>query len=483
MSQSSHTIQSPKDRLLLERAVSADLAGLSPRLSSEIEAARRTSAEPQGDSRPSAHRPSARQPTDRREDNNGANDSTCASSACESSATIPSPDPASSSSRVLFAKASELIRVELAACERRFAARLEKERVAREASHATLKSSLESIVCIVETISTAPQATSEPAAMNHIVAARIEDERRLRDEACASLLAKIETLSHQMQYLAPAGNLPGAAKIDEDFMNSLLAQERNQRSSAVSALQRDIARLNEEMSVLPTTLIEGAASWSKINVQLDRERSSRDMALLDLKKEMDALSLSVGQRNTNEVDEYLKVVMEQERRVNDLSRATMWKDFCREIEALSVEVQALKKAPQFDENRMRAMLENEKVEFQASCVKLQEDVECLAIAMQDVEASRERSRASSLQCSPMPVTAAPPSSGPSSTGPTPGSTRESPLQARLQSTAHLSFQSESTPPLPVLSEATMNVSPLPVAPGPTSNVAFQSVFGDGQRIE
>jgi len=405
------------------------------------------------------------------EDTNGSNNaSTRASSVCDSLALSARADhdaANSSSSRVLFAKASELIRVEIAACERRFAAKMEQERSAREGSNATLKSSLENMVYIVEALSSAPQAqgsSEAPALMNHSIASRIEAERAARDEVCSSLLAKIETMSAQIE------RLPAAAMIDEDRINTLLEKERKQRNSAMTSLDAKLQALSDELHSLPAAIIDGAASWSKFNVLLDTERAARADFCSQLRKDMDALSSSVEGKGSGADDDYLQVLLEQERRVNDLSRATLWKDFCRELEALSEKVDSLKN-PAMDEERVRALMDQDKIELyagtkdneaRASCSKLAEDVESLTLQLRSVQ---EDSEALALELKP------------GSTFSTPSQqqvgTKASPLQTRLESTAHLAFQSpigqqKSAPPLPCQ----------PKELEATSIGAFQSIFAN-----
>jgi hypothetical protein len=233
----------------------------------------------------------------------------------------------------------------------------------------------------------------------------------------------IESVSSKMQCLPVAGS------IDEERIHSLLEQERKQRISVAAAIQQDIKGVTDELHLeVSTRLLDGAAQWSKLNKLLDEERVARDATCCNLRKDVASCKVDVDsllQQSQGIDDDYLKVMFEQERRVNDMARATQWKDVCKEMEALSAEVQLLKKSA------------NGAVPdpTSAQCAKLQQDVEGLAT---ELRAAQENVEVLAMEMrSPKRHTgASPPSRGP-------GPLQASPLRARLESTAHLMFQSDS----------------------------------------
>jgi hypothetical protein len=327
-----------------------------------------------------------------------------------------------------------------------------------------LKTSMASMVSIVEALSSVPHASdsdsthiaealSSSLLCQNAFATQMEDERQNNAKTCANLLSKIESVSSKMKCLPVAGS------IDEDRINSLLEQERKQRISAIAAIQQDIKGLTDELHSLPSALIDGAAQWSKFNMLLDKERVVRDATCCDLRKDVDSLL-----RQTQGVDDdYLKVMFEQERRVNDLARATQWKDFCKEMEVLSVEVQAMKKSPNGAEHG------NAWAPTSAQCAKLQQDVEGLA---NELRAAQENVEVLAMEMRSPTLTGASPSPSPGPWKTSPGPPAASPLQARLESTAHLVFQSES--------EATRSLPfhDMPTQPAVTQD-AFGAVFATG----
>lgn len=346
---------------------------------------------------------------------NTANASTCASSLCESSfqGDLAQSSSRGESSRVLFAKASELIRVEIAASERRIAARFEQERTANEATSFALKGDMASMLSIVEALSSKPQmhqaSTSRLEPMleiswDQVIDTRIEEERRARDLESGRLLMKIDALASQVQCL------PAAASLDQDRINVLLENERKARNSSVAALQKEFQALQDSVDSLPSAQFDGAACWNKFNVLLEHERLSRDTTCRQLRKDLDAVSSGSPQRSAcpDSIDEgYLNVILEQERRKHDLTNATLRKDFFKELESLSKEVQSMKiSTPNLNEERAKA--------------KLQQDVRSLA----------EEARGLSLDDTTVlqPAVAM------------------SPLEVRLESKTYLTFEAEAPPP-------------------------------------
>jgi len=347
---------------------------------------------------------------------NTANASTCASSLCESSfqGDLAQSSSRGESSRVLFAKASELIRVEIAASERRIAARFEQERAANEATSLALKGDMTSMLSIVEALSSKPQmrqaSTSRLEPMleiswDQVIDTRIEEERRARDLECGRLLMKIDSLSSQVQCL------PAAASLDQDRINVLLENERKARNSSMAALQKEFQALQDAVDSLPSAQFDGAACWNKFNVLLEHERLSRDTTCRQLRKDLDAISSGSPQRSVcpaDSIDEgYLNVILEQERRKHDLTNATLRKDFFKELESLSKEVQSMKiSTPNLNEERAKAKLE------------------------QDVRSLAEEARGLSLDDTTVlqPAVAM------------------SPLEVRLESKTYLTFEAEPPPP-------------------------------------
>lgn len=356
---------------------------------------------------------------------NGANASTCASSACAESVQT---EAAGTSSRVLFAKASELIRVEIAASERRIAARFEQERTRVDAAHDSLKEDLTSMLAIVETLSakaagSPPSSALVPPAGASPMSARYEQDRWQLDATCSAMLTRLDALNEQVQ------SLPTVEMIAEErrAIHTLVERERKARSLEVVNLQKEIANMSDELHSIPSAQFNDAACWNKFNVLLEHERLSRDTTCRQLRNDVNSLmsstKSSLGHTRSKSDEDWLHQLFDQERAKNDLSNATLRKDFYKEVEALSMDIQSLKTSmPPVNEERIQSMLEQQQTEIHGTCAKLQQDVESLAFEM---------------RCSPR----APGSNAQAgeASQPSPGMSL-SPLESRLESTAHLAFQ-------------------------------------------
>lgn len=206
--------------------------------------------------------------------NEKCNESTAASSICESQ-----HDNAESVTKVIFAKASELIRIEIAAVERRMTARVEAERAERKKACDKMASDLEAMVTIVERLSTQTE--------RHSVDVMLEEERHLRDMVCASLHGKIETLASQLRSLSSMQNV---VSVKEDTVDILYNHERGARNA--------LERIAEDGSPSdPLSSKSDGVDEQYLSSLLDKESKERDVALATLRKEfrleMEAMAMDV----------------------------------------------------------------------------------------------------------------------------------------------------------------------------------------------
>jgi len=394
-----------------------------------------------------------------------ANASTCASD----STSVPLQESQASSSRVLFAKASELIRVEIAASERRIGARFEQERLLRDAAIAKMQEDMDSMVSIVEALAQQPPQNSplstlrqSPSAANDsmrssatddLAVRKIEGERR----ACGALLKKFEVLASQMQCLT-SGPDEGLT----NRMNDAMDRERQSRCYAIESLQKQIHDLSDDVSSLPSAQLEGATCWNKLNVLLENERLARDTICCQLRKDVDGLSsTSRGPCTKPEIDEfYLNSMFEQERRKRDFALSatctSMRKEFCREMEAMALGKMESPAVAAPDEERIAVWMEQLQTGMHDSCATLQQNIDSLAFE---------------VRSSPKVPSANP---------------ALSPLEARLGSTAHLAFGAaglESTTKLDFGTAAVFHNSTPGIqdSPEPPGNEAFGAVFEHSPR--
>jgi predicted RNA-binding protein YlqC (UPF0109 family) len=238
------------------------------------------------------------------------NESTAASSICDS----PAAD-CDSSTKVLFAKASELIRIEIAAVERRMTARVEAERADRKKICDKMGNDLEALVTIVEGLSAQADRNSSSS-----VDVLIEEERQLRDMSCASLHGKLETLASQIQSLQSNQKL---VHIKEDCVDILFDQEGESRNALERSLQAN-------------------------DMEQDRESSPG----LD--------------------DQYLNALLAKEAMAREVALATLRKELRQELEAMAMDVRSMAvRVPLFD------LLEKQQKELQAMYGKLREDVQAM----------------------------------------------------------------------------------------------------------
>lgn len=304
-----------------------------------------------------------------------ATGSTCASSVCDSQQTSLEP----SSSRVLLEKASEMVRVEISMCDKRMTqlleTELESQRISLESDCFILRKDIEALVTIVESLTVKVQS-QEPSAAQVAMNARfdvlIEEERRNRIDATAGLLEQVEGLAAQVQQVindekrqihssselldkmeALSASAEWVDKLDalsSINVNTLVDTERLAREACCARLEKDIQRLSDDIQAFPTAQLDDTTCWNKFNVLLDYERASRDAQYETLREAMEGLSAGMPKTLVQETppretsvrldEEYLEALMEQERRTREVMCATLRKDFCKEMEALSRELAA-----------------------------------------------------------------------------------------------------------------------------------------------
>jgi len=242
--------------------------------------------------------------------------SVAASSACDSQQ--DSSEPAST--RVLYAKASELIRIEIAAVERRMTARVEAERADRKKACDKMAYDLEAIVTIVEGLSSQADRPS--------VDVLLEEERHLRDMACGSLHSKLEALASKLQTLQ---NQQKLVCIKEDSVDILFDQEKEARNALECSLQESE---------------DGASIYVEPN---DRKRRDLD-------------------------EQYLNALLAKESRERDVALAILRKELRQELEAMAMDVRSMAvRAPLFDS------MEKQQKELEGMFCKLRDDIQAIKI--------------------------------------------------------------------------------------------------------
>jgi hypothetical protein len=174
------------------------------------------------------------------------------------------------SSRLLFAMASEMIRVEIAAAERRIATRLDAERIERNSICDRLSSDMEALAVrldtgCIESKEICDKISSEVEALVGIVESLssqgkrtyidslLEEERQLRALSLVNLHCKLDALVSQVSTFQTAhtdeslGSLsedpiPQKSEPDDKYLNALLEQERRARDVACAQLRTDLCK-------------------------------------------------------------------------------------------------------------------------------------------------------------------------------------------------------------------------------------------------
>jgi hypothetical protein len=258
-----------------------------------------------------------------KQDRKDGNASTAASSVCESQ----QDSSETTSSRLLFAKASELIRVEIAASERRMAARLDAERIERKSICDKMSNDLEALVSIVESLSTQGDRT--------YIDSLLEEERQLRDMSLGNLHCKLDALASQVSSYQ-------ATHIDEG-LGSLMEDPIAQRSE-----------LDDKY----------------LNALLEQERRARDVACARLRTDLCKEFSGIFDLSNNPT---VNNLFEQERLARDTTCNALRIELCREVEAMSMDVRSMAvRVPQFD------AMETQQKDLETMSVKLREDLEDLS---------------------------------------------------------------------------------------------------------
>lgn len=273
------------------------------------------------------------------------NDSTAASSTCESQQDV---DPTITSSRVLFAKASELIRVEIAAVERRLIARVEMERKA-----------------------TGDKAANDLELLEKHMSARIDAERSERKVTCDKMATDLEAMIGIVERLSTQSESKCLSVLEQErhVFDTLLEEERGLRDMACATLFEKLENIGSQVSTFPN-VVDG------INGVLDQEKQtskalesslqslSEDISFLKSEKEA---GVAVG------VDEArLKEVLEVERRTHDVAFAKLRTELRKEVEDMALEVRSLVvRAPLYER------LERQQKDAEIMCIKLRQDIDML----------------------------------------------------------------------------------------------------------
>lgn len=337
------------------------------------------------------------------------------------------------SGNLLFAKVSQLVHDRIDACEKRITARLDQERLTYVHERAIANADMRSIVALVEELSEKMEhhEICQMVPMSH-------NSIDVRIEACSDLLEKFET---QIQ------NRPSALSMDSGHLDFETTPERTPRSCVIGvATPQKESQNSFDGTCRPSPPSDHFDFASALNMMLEQERLSRDIACSQLRKDVDALSTAmqdahlikdveaVSTGTCRPVDEdYLNVMLEQERQMCDSTCATLRTDFCKELESLHLEMQSFRASPMLDGsciiNSMRAVVEQHQQKDHISRAKVQEGILGLPSGPGALHLPCQTPEPEAMEFEDQ------------ATDPHKDCSGLSPLEARLQSVAHVTFKS------------------------------------------